>query len=747
MVVDLSVWGHSHVTSSPFRGTIRATVGAIILVAMFLHGVGEAQAQTAVCRNTPPTAERISCEEDADSTEDIDLELKNLDIMISSGLNMRAIYAEHDGQGDIDIDLAILVEEGEVSYNSITTSATGSHGIQAVHRGTGDIEISTQLGSITTSGNNSRGIDALQETIVGRTRGDGDILISSSSDILVQGTNGAGISASIDRGITGDIEIHHYLGSIETTKNGNPGIVAYQEHEGDIYIDFHSRASIITRGNNDAYGIRAELLGISGETTNSIKVRDAAITTHGFPTHAVYGFHRGNGDLNIDLDDATLTTESTALHPSFNDTFSIAVLGTHTGIGDINIDVLNSRLTTRGVNSYGIYAPTATTSSLSPTSLLPVRPSGFTASGNAHIDVRGGSTIRTYGSGAHGIYAWHKSGDGELRVDVREGASIQVDAANAYAVQLGNNTSGNVNRVAEIGEDGYRRHIVTLNGALSGGRGIFLAGGGKVFIGPKGTIDSTFGLAIHTNGNTPGDPVLRPNLLVDMDLDGRRVADVMLNGGVISNTGFTTIVVNDVKLHDGTDGVVFESDNTTPVSVPNGARDVSIDPNGRGINGRANDAWTFTDRAPNYITSRDFTAEDFIDPPAATCPSGHTGMPPNCVPPQRHANVSGGTHRDASELRSSPHANVSGGTHRDASELRSSPHANVSGGTHRDASELRSSPHANVSGGTHRDASELRSSPHANVSGGTSRHAPGLHHSAVYVSIGTSRDAPELYRA
>ena len=44
MVVDLSVWGHSHVTSSPFRGTIRATVGAIILVAIFLLGVGEAQA-------------------------------------------------------------------------------------------------------------------------------------------------------------------------------------------------------------------------------------------------------------------------------------------------------------------------------------------------------------------------------------------------------------------------------------------------------------------------------------------------------------------------------------------------------------------------------------------------------------------------------------------------------------------------------------------------------------------------------
>ena len=145
-------------------------------------------------------------------------------------------------------------------------------------------------------------------------RGDGDILISSSSDILVQGTDGAGIIATIGIGITGDIDIHHYLGSIETTGIGVPGIVAYQKHVGDIYIDFHSRASIITRGNNLAYGIRSELLGISDEIiTNTINVRDATITTHGFPTHAVYGLHRGKGDLNINLDDATLTTESTTL--------------------------------------------------------------------------------------------------------------------------------------------------------------------------------------------------------------------------------------------------------------------------------------------------------------------------------------------------------------------------------------------------------------------------------------------------
>ena len=216
---------------------------------------------------------------------------------------------------------------------------------------------------------------------------------------------------------------------------------------------------------------------------------------------------------------------------------------------------------------------------------------------------------------------------------MREGASIQVDAANAYAVRMGGtDSSGNVVRVAEIGGDGYRRHIVTLNGALSGGRGIFLAGGGKVFIGAKGTIDSTFGLPIYATGNIPGDPVIKPKLLVDMNLDGRRVVDV-IGEGLIVNSGETTIVVNDVELHDGADGVVLQDDGVTPVSVPNGARDVSIRLDGFIATGRNSDGWTFTERAENTIISRDFLAADFIDPPASTCPEGQTGTPPNCVPP------------------------------------------------------------------------------------------------------------------
>ena len=97
--------GHSHLTSSPFRGTIRATVGAIILVAMFLHGVGEAQAQTtAVCNNTPAAGERIKCEEYGDSTNNIDIDTSNITISTTADVE-GGIEAIHFGNGDVEVNM------------------------------------------------------------------------------------------------------------------------------------------------------------------------------------------------------------------------------------------------------------------------------------------------------------------------------------------------------------------------------------------------------------------------------------------------------------------------------------------------------------------------------------------------------------------------------------------------------------------------------------------------------------------
>ena len=46
-----------------------------------------------------------------------------------------------------------------------------------------------------------------------------------------------------------------------------------------------------------------------------------------------------------------------------------------------------------------------------------------------------------------------------------------------------------------------------------------------------------------------------PKLLVNLNLDGRRVMDVIGDDWIINDGGETTIVVNDVTLHNGATGL------------------------------------------------------------------------------------------------------------------------------------------------------------------------------------------------
>ena len=544
----------------------------------------------------------------------------------TQGRDSEGIYVDMQADGMSDIDF---------TRGSITTEGSDSNGIEVLRKSTGDIEIRTFLGSITTSGDDSSGIVASQLKKIGR--GDGDILIVSSSDISVKGEVADAVFADIAAGITGLIKIDYYLGDIETKGDLSFGIQAIHKHAGGIYIDVHSLASIITRGDESAHGIRAIMQGISDEISSvNVIIRNASVTTHGLGSDAVHGYHRGTGDLNIKIEDAAVTTESTVLHENGNETFSMAVLGTHAGAGDINIDVRDSQITTRGVHSYGIRAASGVVSSL-----LPSRPSNFVARGNAHIEVRNGSTIRTHGRGGHGIFAWHWSGEGELRVDVREDANVHASGAGANAVQVGQVRSGNVDSVAEIGADGYRRQVVTVNGRVMGGSGgaagVFLAGGGRVVIAPMGTIGAASGIAILATGDAPGameeDPAIKPRLLVSLNLDGRRLSQVIGDDWIINDGGETTILVNDVKLHHGADGVVLEEDGVTPVSIPNGAWDVTMRAEGVTVTDRDTDPadWVVSEPAANVVADRDFSAADFIET-RATCLHGQVGAPPNCTP-------------------------------------------------------------------------------------------------------------------
>ena len=174
-----------------------------------------------------------------------------------------------------------------------------------------------------------------------------------------------------------------------------------------------------------------------------------------------------------------------------------------------------------------------------------------------------------------------------------------------------------------MGADGYRQQAVRVNGRVFGGTGegagIFLAGGGKVFIGPRGTVGAASGIAIRAAGDAP-------KLLVDMNLGGRRVGEVIGDDYILNDGGETTVVVNGVKLHDGATG-------NTGSSAPNGAWDVSLREDGVTVD-TSTTPWTISERQAGIIADRDFSAADF-DEVQRPVPPEPWGEPiPRPVPPR-----------------------------------------------------------------------------------------------------------------
>ena len=118
-------------------------------------------------------------------------------------------------------------------------------------------------------------------------------------------------------------------------------------------------------------------------------------------------------------------------------------------------------------------------------------------------------------------------------------------------------------------DERYGRQTVTVNGQVIGNAaGVYLDGGGRVVIGPQGSVGAASGIAILATGDTPpemtGDPVLKPKLYLDMNLAGRRIAQAIGNDWIMNDGGETTIAVNNIVLGEGATGV-------TGLTAPNDA--------------------------------------------------------------------------------------------------------------------------------------------------------------------------------
>ena len=408
------------------------------------------------------------------------------------------------------------------------------------------------------------------------------------------------------RASEGNVDIDVRDTTISTMGDLARGIDGYHTSVGDIVI-FVEDTDITTMGAERAPGIRARLQDLTSDnldTAGDIRVtmRGGSITTHsaaarvgnddaglGNTASGIEAYHSGSsGSITIDVQDVEIRTEGTAVSTDQIGTLAHGIYALFQGNGNIDIDARGGSITTKGSYSYGIYA----THSLE---------NDAVGDGHIAIDTHPGHSITTTGDNAHGIVAYHYGDEDSRSIAITVGGDVYASGLDAQGVRVGVvNADGEPERVAGMGGDGYRRQTVTVNGRAQGGSGqgagVFLAGGGRVYIGPQGTVGAASGIAIHASG---GDP----KLLVDMNLDGRQVAEVIGDDWIVNDSGETTIVVNGVTLHDGATGV-------TGNSAPNGAFEVTIREDGVTVD-TGTDPWTVSERSPGIVLDRDFSGEDF----------------------------------------------------------------------------------------------------------------------------------------
>ena len=628
-----------------------------LVISTFVFGPSNALAQTlAVCSNTPSTGERIECTESAGSTANIDINLEGYSVETTE-VGEHGIHAKHEGNGDIEISLEPRIDPNSqtITNNDISTAGSDAYGIFGHHTGNGDITITLENLEI----ENLFSTGVKESAIYGYHEGTGDITINADTvDIETQSQYGYGIY-SWNSG-EGDLNTYVFDSTITTMGQYANGIYSViSEHgAGNIYVEFkkidsQSLPTIYTKGRaadgikainqadgegeirvvvnnakidtdgtysnginafrqniNNGYGkvyidiVNSEIttngffavpiygrntasIGSDHENDLTINIRDSSLITKGISSRAIHVNHNTSGLLHIVLDNVTIMTLSTELYNGLVTRAHGIYAGKYDGTGDLLVETTGGEITTQGKGSHGI-----------------VTDQTGKVGGSGDSDIRtNGTDITMHGEGAVGIYGWHPNGAGAMRVHIF-GGKIRTHGKNANAIQFGTFSRDAMANVAEVGEDGYRKHTATVNGEVLGGTGdaagIYLWGGGKVIIGPGGTVGADSGVAIRATGDTE-NPM--PKLYVDIDLAGRQVTDVIGDDYIINDGGETTLVINGVLLHDGAKG-------NTGFTVPNGMWDVTLRDDGHTVD-TSTDPWTVSARSTSTITDRDFSDDDF----------------------------------------------------------------------------------------------------------------------------------------
>ena len=487
------------------------------------------------------------------------------------------VYAIHGGTGDFNFEVQNVDME--------VRGSGGVDGIHGHHLGTGDTDVTVRDVDIDVHGDES---DWAQAGIVVYQSSEGDLnLAVQGTAINVDAESATGVLGT-HRG-TGDVDIEIQDVDIEVRGPSSvDGIYGFHHGAGDADITVQD-VSIEARSDRYSNGIGFGYWTSDATGNLSVDARDVDIEVHGETfLDGIFGVHRGTGDIDMDVRRGTLVT---------NGTDSAGIAFVHDGDGDIDIAARDVDIEVHGDRSVGIDGGQ--------------RNEG---TGDIAIDVRD-STIAVTGESVAGIRSFHMSGEGSIGIRV-DGGTITAEGPGSSGILIGVTSRTFGRRTGPIkapaGEevevdgdepdgipaaDGYRAQSVVVDGHVRGGTGVGagvrLYGGGRIEIGPRGSVGADSGVAVRAEAEGAA-------LHVGVELDGRQPCEAIA-GEIRNDDGRTTVAVNGVVLHDGMTGA-------TGVWAPNGARDVSL-------------------TASETVAGRAFMPTDFVTGPYAPRAAVYEALP------------------------------------------------------------------------------------------------------------------------
>ena len=553
------------------------------------------------------------------------------------GDSVRGIFTDHIGTGDS----LVTLRGGSVSVNgdkakglfgyrtgeggsafalrdaAVTASGNSAMGVHLFHGGLGDLTIDAERVGIDVTGALGRGVQV-------ERAGMGDILATLRGGALAA-SGDASIALLLEHYGFGDIAIDIDDGArANATGTFSAGVRAVHRNEGDVTADLRD-ATVAAHGDR----VAAFLLGHFWNGGVRVDAERTGFRAEGTSARAINVFQVGAGDIDIDLRAGSTVT-------AVGDGRDVdGVSAYQAGAGDVNISAEGSSISVAGPISasavYVQYFSGAEGDVVVDLSDVAVTAVGDESSGVriAHWGTRGNLSVRlrdtqitAAGEDSGGVVAGLFSGNGSIRIGI-DGGAVVAEGDGAVGVQVGFHSpeTDAPTFVADVGADGFRDQTVTVNGRVQGGSGdgagIWLADGGRVEIGPGGSVGADSGVGIRAAGEGAA-------LHVSADLEGRSPGEVF-HGDIRNDAGRTTIVVDGVTLHDPMRGA-------TGALIPRGARDLTLVP-GYTVLGRAFSAADFVEplapRAAVYETLPDLLfrlAAPSGRSLAARAPGGYAGL-------------------------------------------------------------------------------------------------------------------------